>query len=144
MIRFRTSPPPANQMDIFNLEEQIGNSLPHDYRQFLLSANGGSQPFKETFPIPGEGTGVIQVLFGFYPGYDNLVEVISRHDFIFPQAIPIARDLCGNHIILALTESIFGKVYWWNHELQPGGIGQEPILIANSFSEFFAHFDEPS
>jgi cell wall assembly regulator SMI1 len=143
MANFRITYPPADPKDVSDLEARIGRPLPDDYRQFLLTANGGLQPDQKLFPIPGEGDGIIQVFFGFYGDYDDIREAILRWEEAFPHALPIARDLCGNHILLGLTDKFFGNVFWCDHELLPDGSEAEPILIAQSFTEFFSFFDEP-
>jgi len=144
MANFRVTYPPADPNDVSDLETRIGHPLPDDYRQFLLTANGGLQPDQEEFRIPGEGSGIIQVFFGFYDGYDDIRQAILRWEEAFPHALPIARDLFGNHILLGLADKLFGRVYWCDHDLLPDGSEAEPILIAQSFSEFFSLFDEPN
>jgi cell wall assembly regulator SMI1 len=141
MIQFRISYPPASEQQVSQLEALIGRRLPDDYRTFLLTYNGGLQPREEKFNIPEVGGSLIQVFFGFYGGYDDILSQAERLSDWLPLCLPIARDLCGNYIGLRLTDERFGSVHWFDHELNSDFTERPPIEVSESFAYFQSFFD---
>jgi hypothetical protein len=133
MIKFMKTHGPADSREVTALEERVGR-LPPDYREFLLVNHGAYGPELEIFPIPGEGDALLQSFFGFTGDtYDFSQRALNDY---LPEALPIAIDLCGNQILVGLVESVFGKIFWHDHEIQHDGSISRPVLIADSFSDF--------
>ena len=133
----------ATEEDVAEFEKQLKTSLPADYRQFLLTHNGG-MPEASVFRINYElGEGIVNDFFGLHdgPNYASLRwhQEISRGRM--PDILlPIGGDPGGNLICISLGTEDKGAIYFWEHEFE-GDEGEEPIFdnvyrIADSFSQF--------
>jgi len=141
---------PATEEAVVTLEEQIGSRLPEDYRRFMLRYNGGT-PDPATFAFIektyGKSTSdAVRAFFSlgdheYYALEDSLATYTDR---IPNGTLPIAEDGCGNLVLLGISgeddagQAIRGKVYFWDHELEP----QDPLdwsnvsPVADSFDDF--------
>jgi len=135
---------PLTDKDIEWAESQLGFRLPRDYRDFLLSHNGG-RPEPELFPIHGlakNPVGALQVFFGIDSEIESSdllwnVEVMAGR--LPANCLPIACDNSGDLICLSLYGPDAGSVLFWDYYgEQPGPIrGYENVYkIAESFGEF--------
>jgi hypothetical protein len=124
-------------------EQHIGISLPDDYRDYLLTHNGG-KPENDTFHISeGEGESCLHHVYGLHdgPNYFNLRNAYEVYYGRIPSDLfPIADDVSGNKICIGLRSEKRGKIYFWDHELEAEE-GEEPYWsniteIAPSFSRF--------
>lgn len=139
------------QKDIAALEQRLGISLPVDYRQFLLSINGG-QPEPNAFPIrdnPRDTHGLLERLFSLDEqdtNYDILDNAEVFHDRVPADLLPIAFDPGGNLICLAVRGENRGKIYFWDHsdECPPGRTPDyhNVYFVANDFNELIENLSE--
>jgi hypothetical protein len=111
---------PVSESELEQLEEKIGEQLPHDYRWFLKRY--GKCLFKTGVSCPAEPG---SIPFGFFYGANASGDgVLANYSFTedqFPQGIvPIGEDGLGNVYLLAATGPNRGKVYYWDH-----GVGWE-------------------
>jgi hypothetical protein len=132
------------QIFLSAVEEMWGFNLPKDYREFLLKTNGG-QPEKPLFSFYEQDHGsCIDHFFGIKKSFnDNILLKQKNAGIRFPDNfLPIAREICGNLILLSVKNADRGKIYFWDHEMEADE-GEIPdysnlTLIANSFEEFIA------
>lgn len=109
---------------IEGFEAEIGYRLPEDYRQFLLENNGGRPHPPYYFNVPGwqHSQSLVNDFKGIVSdneGY-GISQVLEIKGDVFPKGfIPIGRDPGGNHILMSLTESTRGEIYFWDHEDSP-------------------------
>jgi cell wall assembly regulator SMI1 len=110
--------------DIEALERDLGFSLPAAYRNFLLRHNG-ARPADNTFAVgENNASGVNH----FIP-CDQIAKERQYIDHVSPKVIPIARDDCGNAVILDPEDG--GSVFFWDHE-----IPDDQIKLASGIDEF--------
>ncbi len=147
-VQISRSKPPVAAEEVLRAENTIGESLPEDYKRFLLEHNGG-RPVPAGFPIRwnkpelarGAEFGMVGDFYAIYEGKPvNLLEGFRSHGTRIPKgAIAIARDPGGNLILLGLSGEHRGKVFFWLHDMDPeyDETAFENLgVIANSFDEF--------
>ncbi|MCR1990998.1 SMI1/KNR4 family protein [Bacillus subtilis] len=139
------------------LEMNIGNQLPSDYKNFLKKYGGCYLESKKTSdeieydvcykPIEkdpwmgkGDDTQLLEGFYGLANDHDSLQKAIDTYSDRFPRnIIPIASSAGGNEICMDIDN---GKILFWDHELSHPD--KDFFLIANSFEEFvFSLVDEP-
>jgi cell wall assembly regulator SMI1 len=140
-----SSATPLTNANVSEFENNFRIMLPQDYKEFMLTNNGG-RPEKEwgfDFIETGKTSPTSSLICEFLAictrynsiqnAYNNLVE--SKE--IPPGLLPIANDPGGNIILLSVAEEDYGKVCFGNHELEDpetAYIVMSPI--ADSFTEF--------
>lgn len=118
--------------------KKIDCSLPFCYKKFMLAYNGGITK-KKIFLYGIDSGSILERLFGFTK--------IKHYDFWyyytvyanrFPSnCIPIGCDPGGNLILLSVKGEDYGKVYFWDHEMETEPADYSNLtLIADSFEEF--------
>ncbi len=129
-----------DQLHIFELNTHI--RLPTEYRDFLLTYNGG-KPEPSFFWITfGEDGSSVQQFYGLHDGPHNLsIDTYTGEEgYRLPKSVlPIADDGVGNFICLGISLSTFGKVFFMDHDSHPVNDPDSMrgiTKIANSFSEF--------
>ncbi len=135
--------PLINEQNLNEVERQLGIELPDDYRNFLLSHNGGS-PKLNIFPIAGDiigNRGMLNRFLCIQEGDDDdmRVYVQTYQDRVPLNLLPIAYDPGGNLICLSVDGLDKGKVYFWTHE-EECEEGESPsynniYFVANSFND---------
>lgn len=139
------------------LEMNIGNQLPSDYKDFLKKYGGCYLESKKTTdeieydvcykplekdPWMGKGddTQLLEGFYGLANDHNSLQKAIDTYSDRFPRnIIPIASSAGGNEICMDIDN---GKIFFWDHELSHPD--KDFFLIANSFEEFvFSLVDEP-
>lgn len=125
-------------------EQRWGIKFPDSYRDFLLKINGGI-PEKKFFSYKEskDDGSLIDVFFGIIEErrYSLLLNHLVTYDNRVPlNMLPIADDPGGNLLLLSISGSDYGKVYFWDHEMEADE-GETPDyrnlkLIADSFEEF--------
>jgi cell wall assembly regulator SMI1 len=136
---------PIDEATIQALEQELGIQLPSDYRQFLLTHNGG-RPTPAHFPLTGDplnSSGGIHWFYGIHRGRERHYNLRKAYD-VFQDRMPanffpIACDPGGNQICLSVAGEDRETVYFWDHEfesLDDEKPGYENVyFIANSFTE---------
>lgn len=163
---------PLDEAEINNIEQTFSKKLPEDYR-LLLATYGAfvftnSVEFKpinqapeyihaEELDMPiesfsGSGVATVYGKGGKNNSFDLLKKIRTFRERMPDYFLPFADDGLGNQLCLALDETHYQKVYWWDHELEwdaedyeeeTGEIMPEAAkfqnvyLIANSLTEFF-------
>jgi SMI1-KNR4 cell-wall len=100
-----------------DLEKRLNVKLPHDYRAFLLMANGG-RPQLDVIDVDGlpGGCADVQTIFGVDRSVatSNILwnlEFIERRSFP-RQLLPVACDSGGGLFCLRTSETAFGNVVY--------------------------------
>jgi cell wall assembly regulator SMI1 len=135
--------PRMDEMRIREFERQLGITLPHDYRNFLVAHNGG-RPDPSGFSMTGDPlnpSGTIHWFFGIHNGQNyNLSQKYSVYQGRIPSNfLPIAGDPGGNLLCLSISGEDVGNVYFWDHE-DEASEGELPdytnvYFIADSFTD---------
>ncbi|QVR62319.1 SMI1/KNR4 family protein [Bacillus subtilis subsp. subtilis] len=139
------------------LEMNIGNQLPSDYKDFLKKYGGCYlestkttdeieydvcyKPLeKDPWMGKGDDTQLLEGFYGLANDHNSLQKAIDTYSDRFPRnIIPIASSAGGNEICMDIDN---GKILFWDHELSHPD--KDFFLIANSFEEFvFSLVDEP-
>jgi hypothetical protein len=147
----RRKAPPAPEASIEHLEEELGHPLPDDYRYFLINCNGGGVGGSLWFRgLDDKGrtteAGVHHV-GGFREEYSFSLQ---QHAYTYKGRIPqsllwIHGDPFGNAVCLGVAPPYRGRVYFWDHENEPGDGWDGSVetagnltLLAHSFTEYVA------
>lgn len=132
--------PSVAEMDIVVLEMKLNAKLPDDYREFLLSKNGG-RPEPDGVEVPGYDETDVQILFGM----DRVVEsscigwnLETLSTRLPKQFIPIASDSGGNVFCISLTGCNRGSVLYADLSAVYGSEGKSaPMYEVDSSFEIF-------
>lgn len=139
--------PPVDMAALACFEEKLGCELPNDYREFLMSINGGAVHH----PYVDPETGVRPTLFlGLVPparGADLRRTYEDSRDWIPKGLVPIANDSFGNHVCIQVEGTHIGELYFCDHEVDMlEDKIPDPELIAGRFIDFLSKLaieDEP-
>jgi len=144
----RNGPLDAARLAAF--EAQVGAKLPDEYREFLLTHNGGELSPDELV-LPGETepfSSLAGPLFGLHDGPSALDEVWENCDGeVPPELLAFAQDVGGNLLCIGIRGESRGRVYFWDHDgADPGA--DEPgwdnvTPLARSFGAFLNHLGAP-
>ena len=142
-IKDKFAPPPPAAVRAF--EEEIGTTLPGDYREFLEKCNGGYLGGSLCFvDAAGEIGTSIHHIEGIRrePYFSLHVSRSALKDRIPHGLLCIMDDPGGNAICIGLFGERRGRLYFWDHEGEPGPNWDGTLesagnvsLIANSFLE---------
>ncbi|MEK9150013.1 MAG: SMI1/KNR4 family protein [Candidatus Desantisbacteria bacterium] len=145
--------------ELQKVEEVIGVTLPEEYKHFLMMHNGG-QPEPSEFEILWKKEMIGEPWWRLNPGEEELMvgevdwflsicdddesDLLENfEDFkgrIPDDTIAIGYDQGGNYILLGITGTNRGKVFFWmlDFEEREGEIanGSNVGFVANSFNEF--------
>jgi len=137
---------------IHRFEQQIGATLPNDYRTFLLEVNGGRTASSHcVFSLRKKNSTILNSLH-------SLDDTDDRHDLatrqlypkypdndLPPNALQIGFDDGGSSIVLMLSGPHHGEV-WYLDAVDPRPEGSNPrvewfdrrdvVKLANTFREF--------
>lgn len=148
---------PTTEAEIAQFETQIGHRLPDDYREFLLTHNGG-RPEPDAFTLTIWGHAEEDVVMCFFPMRDLSLGTVEVEDFaelrswplhcawedlsndlrnlyeieLDETLLPIGTDGSGNYFCVVLDGSRRGSILFLEHEMA----GTEPL--ADSFMAFLA------
>jgi len=135
----------ATEKQVAAFEKRLGSPLPDEYRQFLLTTNGG-RPNPDCVAVPGVegidnvGVGALFHLQPAKPGADELGYELENTGKLLPDGhLPIAGS--SDLFTLSLKPETHGCVFWWFHEtdeVDDDGNYLESAghLLAGSFDEF--------
>lgn len=139
----------SNQLsehDIQLLEEQIGYSIPEEYRKFLLLHNSG-HPRPSNFNMTNNENDPESGAVNFFLGIDVPEETLNLsytletfRNRVPTDFFPIALDPGGNLIGIITKRAKKGSVYFWDQEYEAEE-GDPPTrnnlyFIADSFDKF--------
>lgn len=129
---------PTDEAAIAAFEASRGFPLPSDYREFLLTTNGG-KPEPGAFQLAlRSGPYTDSVVHWFHAlGHDleSTADEMARR--VPPELLPIASDPGGNLVCLGVAGDARGKVYFWDHEHERYPTGWSNVdLVADSFNAF--------
>jgi hypothetical protein len=147
-LRFSDPGIPASDEQLIQLEKELGFDLPPQYREFLLSNSGGGVDDENAWIVIEKNGKSFRMKFEYfysvmdpsYPSYELKQQYLDFQNRIPKEMVAIGHDGFGNQILLGVSESQRGKVFFWDHEDE--GFDESPddyhntILIANSFDEF--------
>jgi hypothetical protein len=139
----------AFEAALVEFEAALGRTLPTDYRDFLGRCNGGYVGgelwFKGPTPEGKPADAGIDNVGGFRKEWDfSLPDRRACYAGRIPEELVwIMDDPFGNAICLGLVGRRRGRVYFWDHEKEPGdgwdgkfATAGNLQLLANSFTEF--------
>lgn len=136
---------PTNIEAITIFEKQIGYTLPDAYKKFLLQYNGGRpDTTNNVFYISQQsGSDILDFLYGInitdFDCYDLFYYRSTMIGRMPMSLICIGGDPFGNQICISLAIDTYGRIYFWDHELE----GSENIFfLSNSFEEFVNSLEE--
>lgn len=135
---------------VISIEQKYGFRLPQDYKKFLLTYGRINYNHRISYSlinnIPkhnerGE-------LGYFYSPLNNndLISNIECYLGRMPEKmIPFADITGGDQLCIGVTEDVWGKIYFWDHDQEHFDPSEEELwnnvyLVANSFSEFILSF----
>ena len=135
----------ATEKQIAAFEKRLGSLLPDEYRQFLLTSNGG-RPNPDCVAVPGMegidnvGVGTLFHLQPAKPAADELGYELENSGKLLPEGhLPIAGS--SDLFSLSLKPATHGCVFWWFHETDEvdddgNYLESAGYLLAGSFDEF--------
>ena len=137
--------PPTSPAQLDEFERDEGVQLPAEYREFLLTSNGG-RPDDNIVDVPDLDEVAVNDFFGLQPGemYDLRGERAMYEGRIPPGTLPVADDPGGNLFLLSLAGDSKGAVYFWDHEEEPREEGtdwsdfENVYRVADGFDQFLA------
>lgn len=151
------SGPEISDMDLKMIEEKFGITLPEEYREFLISHNGG-KPDPDSLPMIENGklTDVAVRQFfkigveGDYSFEENFKIFKISEERLPVSLVPIGEDVFGNLFCISVGVDDYGKIYFWDHEgemrksddLEDKGYPSNVYLIADSFDQMLEKFYE--
>jgi len=131
-----------NEDELISFSKKVKFKLPNEYIKFLKQHNGGY--VKDSIGIyhnNGKQRFILTSMFGLGTD-DNLFEQFEMYKNRIPNTtIPIGRDVGGNLVCLNLSGTDYGKVYFWEHEIE-GKYDHETMtvhdlyFIAENFDTF--------
>lgn len=139
---------PVNEKTVANFEQKYQIHLPADYREFLIKYNVAyvlPDGFytKHTSKIRPDEKPDNEI--GIFRGFANSEKLEWNLDWyisiywdtrrILKDLLPISCDGSGNVICIGLSNDIFGKIFFWEHESE-GNI----ICLADNFHSFLESF----
>ncbi len=142
-------PPALSGERLAGLEEQIGHSLPRQYREFLLEHNGGYPRPQEFRGGEGGTGGLVDAFLGIHGGdFDDLAWYVATYKGRIPSGcVPIAHDPFGNLICICVGGTETGRIFFWDHEreLEKDAVeGRSNVrLISKDFGQFLRSFHGP-
>ncbi|MES2821148.1 MAG: SMI1/KNR4 family protein [Pseudomonadota bacterium] len=150
MIRLSNGFDDIDMEAIKKFEQKWNFKFPDSYKAFLLESNGG-KPALDRFSFfdinkNGLDQSVINNFYGV-PGKKNTKKDYLNLNFklaIFSERlpkdfIPIASDVFGNQVVLALSGENEGCVYFFDHELEEDNLS----MIAKTLDEFLSSLQSP-
>lgn len=148
--------PLASLEPLTAFEAELGSTLPDDYRRFLIACNGGVFRGRYWFfgPTPeGKKADAGMHHIGGLREDSSFSLVRHRETYQGRHYVRIPRSLLwimddpfGNAICIGLTGEHRGRLYFWDHELEPDPddwdgevkLSGNIMLLANSFTDFIA------
>ncbi len=146
MTKIETPGQALSQSDVQNLEKKLGVTLPDDYRNFLLTYNGGS-PRPEGIDIQGYGDSDVQVFFGIGRAIESSCigwNLETLGDRLPEGLVPVASDSGGNVFCISLRKQDYGFVLYADLDAVFGDLaaGTPLYRVAANFLAFLESLGE--
>ncbi|MBA2939567.1 SMI1/KNR4 family protein [Paenibacillus sp. CGMCC 1.16610] len=136
---------------IISFEQKYGFHLPQDYKKFLLTygrINYNHQiSYSQITNIPKhDERGRMGYFYYLQNDKHDLISNIECYLGRMPESmIPFADITGGDQLCIGVTEDVWGKIYFWDHDQEHFDPTEEELwnnvyLVANSFSEFILSF----
>ncbi|MGI4863586.1 MAG: SMI1/KNR4 family protein [Janthinobacterium lividum] len=131
----------TDETTVRQFEQQLGFSLPADYRAFLLDTNGGSVSNQAFYVNDLKQDVLMDVFYGITNEEEDLTLAtwLAEHgDELQEKALIIGADQ-GGGIILYITAGENQGVYYWDHaHFFPQSSPEEgnTYFLADSFDDF--------
>lgn len=124
--------------DIKKIETQLGVSFPEDYVAFLLNQNGGYPEMNGFALSDGSNESVVNHFYSIGEMSSNLLKVNRMLIGEIPEGfISIGDDPEGNEILLGVSNSNSGQIFFWNHDVDPEE--ENPLhFLSKNLSEFLS------
>ena len=138
----------VKEEEIFKLEDEIGFTLPNDYKEFLINFNGGVPEVKySTFKLNEleENIG-LQVLYGLdLEDNLNLREWYEEYeDDLLDDCLIIGHGIGFGFIVLVNSPEVSGVYFWDNSfELENSSEDENIYKISDTFREFIEELKSP-
>ena len=138
----------VKEEEIFKLEDEIGFTLPNDYKEFLINFNGGVPEVKySTFKLNEleENIG-LQVLYGLDLEENlNLREWYEEYeDDLLDDCLIIGHGIGFGFIVLVNSPEVSGVYFWDNSfELENSSEDENIYKISATFREFIEELKSP-
>ncbi|KAB1158916.1 hypothetical protein F7018_07370 [Tenacibaculum aiptasiae] len=118
--------------DLKDLEKLIESSLSKDYKQHMLSYNGGYMYSERSKVYSYEEE---YVNFGRFFDLEKVKKMFNRkHDFLKNSFLTIG-TVVGGYIAIGYNQNNFGEIHIYHSD-------GNPKKIANSFTEFIENLEE--
>lgn len=156
-LKFSKPGPEINDLDLKMIEDKFGINLPKEYREFLISRNGG-QPDPDSLPIIENGKlsdVAVRQFFkigvkGDYSFEENFQIFKISEERLPVSLVPIGEDVFGNLFCISVGIDDYGKIYFWDHEgemrksdeLEDNVYPSNVYLISDSFGQILEKFYE--
>lgn len=138
----------VKEEEIFKLEDEIGFTLPNDYKEFLINFNGGVPEVKySTFTLNEleENIG-LQVLYGL-----DLEENLDLRDWheeyeddLLDDCLIIGHGIGFGFIVLVNSPEVSGVYFWDNSfELENSSEDENIYKISDTFRQFIDELKIP-
>lgn len=127
----------VSEHDLRLLEKEIGAPLPNEYRQFILSTNGGEfSPGVEFRSAEGEFLSGLNRFYGIGPNAEDELGWVYRtlKPYLPAGLLPIGIDIGGTETCIMVTGENVGSIWIWH----PHGDDDTGSFVANSFDAFSA------
>ncbi len=141
---------PATETQLAKLEKRLAARLPDDYREFLLTQNGGEpEPDHVNLPVfSDQDSRPVGFIYGLYAKPEPYQSLLFAVEQILP-CLPAGHlPVCGLFNLYYYSISLDrnpGCVYFWNEDAGGYDVGEDgqpvfddshAILVAGSFNEF--------
>jgi hypothetical protein len=126
-------------------EDALGTTLPEDYRKFLLEHNG---PFIVDSFFDGKEIDFSTFSNDPFFGITDLCERnldserLGNEGYLPDGCLAIIGDGCGNYACIGLQGHNRGKIYYFDHEVNPHGVISDMNLLADTFADFWTGLEE--
>ncbi|WP_166648052.1 SMI1/KNR4 family protein [Hymenobacter sp. UV11] len=135
-----------NSSQVIAVENNLGITLPVDYKHFLIETNGGEPLYHLVKTISG-GEEAVGWFLGIHGASGSLLSIYQQYSRHLPKgALPIAVDPFGNLFCIATDKFNYGKIFFWQHESTPQTHlsikDSNCVLVAPDFEYFVNSFIE--
>ena len=134
---------PATEAQVLQFETQIGAVLPREYRNFLLTYNGGNvSPTCFRFHDKAYGDAEIRTLWslgGVPYGLETVRNNLVEQGLLPAGMVCIGEDAAGNGIGIICLGDNYGKIVYFDY----GKAFDKIYVISESFQQFIDKLHEP-